>query len=590
MNSGRAVVAAFPAEGGPIVAWVKPGDGNEEGGALEVFVDGATAGPQPRPRWRCRWRAGRAARRCWAGRTRRATRCTSRRGPRRAGRSGRTSKLADGGSPVGRDDAGRRGARALAAAGSRSIRRTRWPRFHPWWSPASHRGGAPWRTMSKLLPAIAATALVAAVAASPASAWTPPTTLSTADEANPLAQAAFDGSVMTRLAEAARLAVQAPRHARADHHRRPVREGLGRRPRPRRQRDRRHRPQAQAGAAHPRDHRRRPAHDLRQHALGRPSRRSTSRPTAPRSPPGPGTTRRAGARRSRSAGPASRASTSRRRSRRPLRARQRPFVRVAAGEGGRAVLTWQVQTGADAPLHVLTAGENSTFGADQVLAGGGRWADVALAVGASGAVQVAYLGPDDRPDRACASPRAPPALRSASPPSSPPAARARRSGTQVATAFSADGTATVAWGKPGNSLRGRRHARGLHPRARRGGLRPGPDARRAGARDRARRRPRQLRRAGLDDRRAAQDLRPLDRARLHAPAGRRRVRRRPGDLRPGHGRAVAVDRDHARRARRSPPGSPTTAARAAATRPPPSSRSVRAGCSRACAWGPARAW
>jgi hypothetical protein len=41
-NSGRSVVAAYPAEGGPIVAWLNPGDGNEEGGALQIFVDGET--------------------------------------------------------------------------------------------------------------------------------------------------------------------------------------------------------------------------------------------------------------------------------------------------------------------------------------------------------------------------------------------------------------------------------------------------------------------------------------------------------------------------------------------------------------------
>ena len=154
-------------------------------------------------------------------------------------------------------------------------------------------------------------------------------------------------------------------------------------------------------------------------------------------------------------------------------------MRVAAGEGGRAVLTWQVQTGADAPLHVLTAGENATFGADQVLAGGGRWADVALAVGADGAVQVAYLGSTTGPTAPARRARAPPARRCGAPTVLATGGKGTTSGTQVATAFSADGTATVAWGKPGSSLRGRRHARGLHPRARRGGVRPGADARRS---------------------------------------------------------------------------------------------------------------
>ena len=44
VNAGRAVVAAFPAAGGPIVAWVKPGDRNEEGGPLEVFAERRAAG------------------------------------------------------------------------------------------------------------------------------------------------------------------------------------------------------------------------------------------------------------------------------------------------------------------------------------------------------------------------------------------------------------------------------------------------------------------------------------------------------------------------------------------------------------------
>jgi hypothetical protein len=42
LNSGRSVVTAFSAEGGPIVAWLNPGDGNDEGGALQIFVDGET--------------------------------------------------------------------------------------------------------------------------------------------------------------------------------------------------------------------------------------------------------------------------------------------------------------------------------------------------------------------------------------------------------------------------------------------------------------------------------------------------------------------------------------------------------------------
>ena len=131
------------------------------------------------------------------------------------------------------------------------------------------------------------------------------------------------------------------------------------------------------------------------------------------------------------------------------RSHLRPTMRVAAGEGGRAVITWQVQTGEDAPLHVLTAGADSRFGADQVLADGGRWADVAAAVSASGAVTVAYMGE---------SPNAATSLRVAAgiagAPLSEPVVlstggKGTSSGSQVAVAYSADGTPTVAWGKPG---------------------------------------------------------------------------------------------------------------------------------------------
>ena len=86
-----------------------------------------------------------------------------------------------------------------------------------------------------------------------------------------------------------------------------------------------------------------------------------------------------------------------------------------------------------------------------MLAGGGRWADVALAVGAGGAVQVAYLGQTTGPTSLRVASghrrRAAPASRRCS----PTGGKGTSSGTQVATAFSADGTATVAWGKPGNS-------------------------------------------------------------------------------------------------------------------------------------------
>ncbi len=311
------------------------------------------------------------------------------------------------------------------------------------------RGGAPWETMSKLLGAIAATALVAAVAASPASAWTPPTTLSTADEANPLAQAAFDGSVLTGWLEpqaslSKRLGPPAP-ITTADPFEKVWDGGLD--------------SDGNAIVVTVRKHK--PVQRIR--AIIGGTRRtisdnthSATQPTLAVAPDGTAVAawswhdpagwraqvaiRRPGQPRfdkPQTVSP-------------PAPNRQRPFVRVAAGDGGRAVLTWQVQTGAEAPLHVLTAGENATFGADQVLAGGGRWADVSLAVGAGGAVQVAYLGNTTGPT----------ALRVASGTAGTPlgepvvlatGGKGTSSGTQVASAFSADGTATVAWGKPGSS-------------------------------------------------------------------------------------------------------------------------------------------
>ena len=253
-----------------------------------------------------------------------------------------------------------------------------------------------------------------------------------------------------RLAGADHVAVQALRRSHADHDRRSVREGVGPRPGPGRQRDRRDRPPPQAAPARPRDHRRHPArtisdnthsadaptlyvapdgtavaawawHDTggwrAQVAIRRPGQARFDKPQTV-SPPAPG--------------------------------RQRPFVRVAAGEGGRAILTWQVQTGGDAPLHVLTAGETRPSAPIRC--------SPAAAAGPTSRSRSARPAPSTSPTwtrraarPACGSPPAPPARRSASPSVLATGGKGTSSGTQVATAFSADGTATVAWGKPGSS-------------------------------------------------------------------------------------------------------------------------------------------
>ncbi|HEX4344003.1 MAG TPA: hypothetical protein VHZ31_00430 [Solirubrobacteraceae bacterium] len=133
----------------------------------------------------------------------------------------------------------------------------------------------------------------------------------------------------------------------------------------------------------------------------------------------------------------------------------RPWIHVAAGTGGRAVLTWQIGGSADlpeAPLHVLTAGTDSTFGADQQLAGAGGLADVGLAVGPAGAVQVAYLDEHFSGHEAPASLHVSQGVAGASlsdPVVLSTGAKGTSSGPQVAAAFSQDGTATVAWAKPG---------------------------------------------------------------------------------------------------------------------------------------------
>ncbi|MDA0182521.1 hypothetical protein OJ997_19585 [Solirubrobacter phytolaccae] len=303
--------------------------------------------------------------------------------------------------------------------------------------------------MSKLLTAVAVTA-VAAVAAAPASAWTPPTTLSTADEANVLAQSG--GSVLTgwlKPVASASKGLGAPQPITsadpfekvwdygADDHggtvvltvrkHKPVQRiratlvlGDGTRVKAYTISDNTH-SATQPRLAVARDGTAIAAwqwHDQAgwraQVAIRRPGELRFDKPQTV-SP--------------------------------PATSKLRPTINVAAGEGGRAALTWQVQSGTDAALHVLTA-TDGTFGADQVLPDGGSWSDVALAVSATGAVQVAYL----------AQPAATTSLRVASGTAGAPLSaptvlstggKGTSSGSQVATAFSADGTATVAWAKPG---------------------------------------------------------------------------------------------------------------------------------------------
>jgi hypothetical protein len=135
---------------------------------------------------------------------------------------------------------------------------------------------------------------------------------------------------------------------------------------------------------------------------------------------------------------------------------QRPWIHAAAGIGGRAVVTWQI--GGDyrlpeASLHVQTAGTDSVFGPDREFADAGGLADVALAVGASGDVQVAYV--DEHFSGHESPARLHVAQGVAGGPLSAPAVlstggKGTSSGAQVAAAFSRDGTATVAWAKPGD--------------------------------------------------------------------------------------------------------------------------------------------
>lgn len=141
----------------------------------------------------------------------------------------------------------------------------------------------------------------------------------------------------------------------------------------------------------------------------------------------------------------------------PVRGRQqyRPWVHVAAGDGGRAVLAWQIGGTAslpEAPLHVRTA-VDGVFGPDQSLPDAGGLAGTALAVGPGGAVQVAYA------DQHFTGNEAPAKLHvsqgTAGEPLSAPQVLstggiAVNSGSSVAADFSGDGAATVAWARPTN--------------------------------------------------------------------------------------------------------------------------------------------
>lgn len=134
----------------------------------------------------------------------------------------------------------------------------------------------------------------------------------------------------------------------------------------------------------------------------------------------------------------------------------RPWIHVAAGTGGRAVLTWHIGgdfTLPESALHVRTAGPDGVFGPEQELGDAGGLADVGLAVGPSGAVQVAYA------DQHFSGHEGPVSLHVAQgvagDPLTGPAVlstggKGTSSGSQVAAAISDDGTATVAWAKPGD--------------------------------------------------------------------------------------------------------------------------------------------
>jgi hypothetical protein len=135
---------------------------------------------------------------------------------------------------------------------------------------------------------------------------------------------------------------------------------------------------------------------------------------------------------------------------------QRPWIHAAAGTAGRAVVTWQIGGDFRLPessLHVQTARPDGVFGGDEELPDAGGLADVGLAVGSSGDVQVAYVDTHFSGHEAAARLHVSQGL--AGGPLSDPVVlssggKGTSSGSQVAAAFSQDGTATVAWARPGD--------------------------------------------------------------------------------------------------------------------------------------------
>jgi hypothetical protein len=135
---------------------------------------------------------------------------------------------------------------------------------------------------------------------------------------------------------------------------------------------------------------------------------------------------------------------------------QRPWIHAAAGTGGRAVLTWQIGGDFRLPessLHVQTAAADGVFGRDQELPDAGGLADAGLAVGPSGEVQVAYVDMHFSGHESAARLHVSQGLAGGSlsgPVVLSTGGKGTSSGSQVASAFSEDGTATVAWAKPGD--------------------------------------------------------------------------------------------------------------------------------------------
>jgi hypothetical protein len=133
----------------------------------------------------------------------------------------------------------------------------------------------------------------------------------------------------------------------------------------------------------------------------------------------------------------------------------RPIIDVAAGDGGRGAVTWQFGGSAqlpETPLHLLTA-PSATFGPDQELPNAGGYADTGLAIGPKGEVVLSYL------DEHFSGHEGPSSLRVTAGTVGAPlpaptvlstGGKGTSSGNQVDAAFSDDGTATVAWAKPGD--------------------------------------------------------------------------------------------------------------------------------------------